>query len=325
MTKNEPFGLSERQRRLFFLIVPGVHLLDLSGPAQSFYEANEMGANYHIEFVAVRDRIKSAQGLVFADLKPLPELTSGDTVIVPGFLLNELDHVEREAIDWILEAYARSCRICSICVGAFFLAKAGLLNGRQCTTHWQVTRRLKDHFPKAIVQENRLFTQDGCIYTSAGEASGIDLSLSLIHDDYGAEMTGKVAREMVVFIRRDGHYHQNSPFVAYRSHINGGIHKVQDWITRHPEQDPSADQLADIACMSKRNLTRQFRLATGTTIRSYVHEVKMEIAKMLIQDASRTIENVANACGFQHARHFRRIWKQHHGMTPRAFRETLHK
>ncbi len=307
-------------KRVIFLLVPSVHLLDLSGPAQSFYEANELGGSYELMFVSNHVKLRSAQGLMLSDLLPLPELHSQDTIIVPGILSDTIDHLSGLPMTWLQQADQLNCRICSICSGSFVLAQSGILNGRKSTTHWKLTTKLQENFPQTQVLENRLFVRDDHIMTSAGESSGIDLSLTLISEDQGALVSGRVAREMVVYMRREGYAKQDSLFVTYRNHIHQGVHKIQDWIANHPQQNPSVESLASVAGMSARNLTRVFRQVTGTTVRSYVNKIKMEIAKSLLDDQNRTIENVAYACGFEHPRQFRRVWKQSFGFTPTEYR-----
>ena len=137
---------------------------------------------------------------------------------------------------------------------------------------------LERRHPAARVRRNRLFVRDGSIITSAGVASGIDMALSMIEEDHGPLVTARVARELVVYLRRDGSKAQGSVFLDYRTHLNTGVHRVQDWLISHPDERPVLDELAGIAGMSPRNLTRVFKQATGLTLKEFSNRLKLEVA-----------------------------------------------
>ena len=309
-----------RPTRLYFLMLPQVHLLDLAGPAQVFYEANGFGADYDIRFCAVDSKVRTAQGLRLADLEPLPEVGPDDMVIVPGLDSETLDDLDHLPAAWLREAYSVGARICSVCSGAFALARAGLLHGRRCTTHWKVADRLQLDYPDIKVVRNRLFVRHGRIVTSAGVASGIDMALSILEEEHGPLIVAKVARELVVYLRRNGGSEQQSVYLDYRTHVHPGVHRVQDWLVAHPEQRPTLEELAKIAGMSPRNLTRTFRQATGVTLKAFANKLKLEIDGNLIHPPDLTLEGVASHCGFQDPRQLRRLWKQSYGVSPSAWR-----
>lgn len=253
-------------------------------------------------------------------LKPFPAPTSEDTVIVPGFVLSEMN-VSSALKRFVREAAKVGAHVCSVCTGTFVLGEAGLLDGRECTTHWKRVRELQQRFPKAVVQSDRLFVTSGNLTSSAGIVSGIDMSLALIEKDYGPRMTARVARELVVYLRRDGHQKQESVFLDYRTHLNSGVHDVQDYISAHPELKVSIARLAVIARMSPRNLTRAFRASTGVSIADFRTKVRLELAQTLMNDPELTLESVAERCGFQSARHLRRVWNQAFGQSPSRLRK----
>jgi len=309
--------------RVFFLILPHVHALDLAGPVQVFYEANGFGADYRLKFCATEPRVRMAQGLTLADLEPLSHAGKGETVIIPGIDSSTLDHLEHVPSSWLRDAHQAGARIASICSGAFVLAHAGLLDGRECTTHFKVTERLERHYPEARVLRNRLFVKDGSVITSAGVASGIDMALSLVEDDLGPRTAAQVAREIVVYLRREGSSEQGSVYLKYRTHMNAGVHRVQDYLIGHPERSPSIDDLARIAFMSRRNLTRAFRRATGVTLKQFANELKLEVAANLLHDPDMSIESVASRCGFRNARQLRRLCRGTLGISPSVWKEEL--
>ena len=307
--------------RVFVLVLPDVHLLDLAGPVQVFYEANGFGGSYEIVHCAVTPAVRSAQGLTLSDLSPLPTVRSDDTLLIPGMESSTLHRLRGIPVRWLGEAAATGARIASICSGAFALAHAGLLDNRECTTHWKVAQRLQEEFPRLRLVRNRLFVKDGNIVTSAGVASGIDMALALVMDDYGPSVVAKVAREMVIYLRRTGEREQISPHLDYRTHLHDGIHRVQDFVVTHPEKNPKLSELARVAAMSPRNLTRLFREATGITIKSYCSRVKVRVAEDLLRNPGLTLENISSSCGFKDPRQLRRLWKQSKGSSPSQWRQ----
>jgi transcriptional regulator GlxA family with amidase domain len=306
-------------RRILFLLLPQVHALDLAGPVQAFHEAGQFGAEYQLTYCAGQDRVVTAQGFVIADLQPPPDVGEDDWVIVPGLDSSCLQDAESMQAEWLRSASHSGARIASVCSGSWALAHAGLLDGRRCTTHWKLVASMQKQFPRAMVQDNRLFVTDGNIMTSAGVSSGIDMALAMIEQDHGPLVTAQVAREMVVYLRRDGSSSQKSIYVDYRTHLHPGVHQVQDWMVAHPEQRIGLGELAARAGMSARNLSRVFKMATGIGIKAFDTRLKLEIAGRLLHDPHITIEQVASRCGFADARQLRRLWKQTYGVSPSAW------
>lgn len=306
--------------RLAVLVLTEVHLLDLAGPVQTFYEANEFGADYRIEFCGIAPETASAQGLVFSHLGPLPELERGDMVLVPGIDSKTVDRLSHAPLAWLRAAHEAGAVICSICTGAFVLGNAGLLDGRDCTTHWKMTALLASRFPRARVADDRLFVRDGNIVTSAGVTAGVDMALALLEDRHGPILTSRVAREMVVYLRRSGDRDQSSIYLDHRTHLHPGIHRVQDALVAHPERKLTIEQLSKIAAMSPRHLSRVFRRATGITPNAFAQKVRLQVARDLLLDPDLTLESISSRCGFSDARQLRRLFKQTFGAPPSAWR-----
>ncbi len=260
----------------------------------------------------------TAQGLQVGGLAPLPKPRESDVVFVPGYPL--ASDIPAAFPRWLKACDRAGARILAICTGAFILGQGGLLDGRRCTTHWRRTRDLQQRFPKAGVLTGRLFVQDGRITTSAGVASGIDMTLDFIEHEHGPVVAARVAREIVVYIRRDGSHKQESVYTDYRTHIDPGVHAVQDWLIAHPETKCGLPQLAKIANMSERNLTRAFSRATGVSIGEYRQRLRLEHARALLADPRMTIEAIASQTGFADARQLRRLWKASYGKPPSATR-----
>lgn len=296
-----------------------MEILDLAGPLQAFHEA----ARSHpirIRICSNAREVASEQNLLLANVDPLPEAGEGDLIVVPGMPYAATRRIDRQVIRWLRGAADAGAHIASVCTGAFVLGEAGLLDGRRCTTHWTRIGELRRRFPKARVLDHRLFVTDDAITTSAGIASGIDMALALIERAMGPLAALDVAREMVVYIRRDGSHAQESVYLDYRTHLHPGIHRVQDELIRNPSRKLALAQLAKTAGMSARNLTRAFRQATGISVNNFATRVRLELAKTLIHDPALSVDAVARRCGFRSARQLRRLWTQHFKTTPSAER-----
>jgi transcriptional regulator GlxA family with amidase domain len=260
-----------------------------------------------------------AQGVTLADVLPLPPVSPDDLIIVPGMLTTDLP-VPPALVRWLQAARRAGAQICSVCTGAFVLGRAGLLDGRRCTTHWKRVRELQQAVPRAKVLADQLFVRDGPIVTSAGIASGIDMALAMVEEHHGPIMAARVAREMVVYMRRGSGHGQSSVYLDYRTHLHAGVHEVQDYLVSHPAARVTLPALAKIGRMSPRTLTRTFRQATGLSIVEFKTRVRLERAATLMRDPALTLDAIADACGFADARQLRRVWRDAHGRAPRQSR-----
>ncbi|MBA4848938.1 GlxA family transcriptional regulator [Emticicia sp. BO119] len=302
--------------KIVFLILPEIQLLDLAGADQVFYEAKCYGSDIEIDYCSFENTIKTSTLLPIGKVKDLHEVSfkAGDYLIIPGaetsYILSDEFKAKYEIFDWLKMAYSQKVILCSVCTGAFVLALAGLLNNRKCTTHWKRTAQLQALFPKTEVVENILFMEDGGILTSAGVTSGIDLALHIVsqlEDDF---FSYKVARELVIYIRRHGNQSQQSIFLQYRNHIHSGVHRVQDWLKENIHRKSSLPDLADIACMSTRNFTRVFKKETGISVNDFTTLIRKEKIKALIKKPDITRSQIANQCGLKSERQIIRLLKE---------------
>lgn len=306
------------------LVLPQVNLLDLGGPAQVFHGANLLGAHYRLEFCGLEKTIPSAQGLKLADIEPLSELASADRLIVPGLHLSETATENQELAEpirrWLQTTARNGIHIASVCTGAFVLGEAGLLDGRQCTTHWSALGHLQTRYPLAKVIDSALFVHDGNITTSAGIASGIDMALALVAQDYGPLFTAQLARYLVVYLRRNGTQPQSSVYLEYRTHLHSRVHQAQDYLINNLTRIVPLQELAEAVHMSVRSLTRSFKEATGLAPGQYHQRLRLELAANLLNNAELNIEEVAARAGFDDVRNFRRLWQREFGLPPSAQR-----
>jgi transcriptional regulator GlxA family with amidase domain len=301
--------------KVAFIVPPHVELLDLAGPAQVFTEAKSQGLDAAIEFYGYQDENTSTSGVAFGEIKNYKKanLKAGDFVFVPGtdhsYLQSKEFASEKTFFKWLAQCAELKINTCSICTGAFFLGEAGLLDNRECTTHWRRTNELKSRFPKAKVLADNLYVKSDNIYTSAGISAGIDLALAILENLKDPHFVHKVARGLVVYHRRDQSHSQKSIYLDFRNHINPKIHEVQDFLIHNLAKENSIETLAEMIAMSPRNLSRVFKESTGLTIVEYLTELRRETAKTLLNNPDYTIDYIASQCGFKTARQLQRILK----------------
>lgn len=311
--------------RVLILIPEGSQLLDVAGPAQVVETARLIGAPYELHFVGTAGQRRTKLGLRFAGIEKLPKPLASDWIVVAGQAAYDPEtrgvcvrnpFAAEEERDWIARAFTAGARLSSVCSGAFALGEAGVLDHRRATTHWLGLDQFRQRFPLAKVVENVLFVDDGQVITSAGVAAAIDMSLHLVARDHGALMALNITRGLVLNQRRSGSDDELSAHLSHRSHPHTGVHRVQDWLSQHIEEPATLDELARIARMSVRSLTREFRAATGLTILDFRERLRLESARDLAARKDLTLEEVAYRCGFGGSRQLRRVWRKHHGAQP---------
>ncbi|WP_348944546.1 helix-turn-helix domain-containing protein [Chitinibacter sp. FCG-7] len=314
-------------REVYFILCPQFMLLDLAGPAEVFQIASEHGAGLNLHMAAAVPELTSSVGLRQHQLAPLPApLPDGALVMLIGVQnsRHNLQRPEAQAIvDWLRREFdsARHQLAC-ICSGTMIAAQAGLLNGKRCTTHHELIERLRHTAPTALIEENRLFVEDGPIATSAGITAGIDLALHLVAREFGPSLAQAIAREMVVWLRRSGQDPQLSAWLAHRNHIHPVVHKAQDLLSQPSQQHQNMkhrwtlDELAKAVHSTPRTLTRLFQQHAGLTPHEYQQSIRLALAQQLLANPALTIEEVAQEAGFGSARDFRRVWQQAHGKLP---------
>ncbi len=294
---------------VLFVLIPGLHVLDLAGPAQVFAMAADHGCPYTLRYVSDHPEVVTAQGVRLSAETRWPELSSADLIVVPGWRTSSpapAGTVTQACLDRLAAHHRRGGLVASVCAGADVLGRAGLLDGRRCTTHHDLQDALAARYPAASVVRDVLYVVDGRVATSAGIASGIDLSLHLVAERDGAAMAAQVSRAMVVYTRRNGSERQDSVMLRHRAHLNDLTHRVQDRIEAGFAGPLPLDELAAGFGVSPRTLTRRFVEATGMTPLRYQQTLRVERAEHLIGHGA-TVEAAARAVGFQDARMLRRL------------------
>jgi transcriptional regulator GlxA family with amidase domain len=284
-----------------FVLTPQVHLLDLAGPAQVF----SIAPGYELVYVAEASPVPTWQGVALhADLT-WPDLGVDDLVLVPGWR-DGYGYFSAETLALLKQHHDRGGTVSSVCAGADALGRAGLLDGRRCTTHHDLQEKLAGSYRAATVVRDVLYVEDDRVVTSAGIASGIDLALHLVAQRHGPAVAARTAREMVIYARRNGDEKQESAMLRHRSHLSDVVHRVQDRIDAGFADPLPLGDLAGAAGVSERTLTRLFTAATGQTPLRYQQQLRLERAEHLIGHGS-TVESAARAVGFGDARMLRRL------------------
>lgn len=264
--------------------------------------------------------LQTSAGFAIATQRGLAALDDADIVVMPAWH-DDCRTAPMDLLDALRGAHARGARMVGLCLGAFPLAQAGLLDGRTVTTHWAAASDLARRHPRVRVNEEVLYVDEGDVLTSAGVAAGLDCCLHLLRQLCGAEAANSVARRLLVAPHRDGGQAQ---FIERPLPVSGSddrFAQVLDWVTRHPQQEHSIDALATRAAMSRRTFTRHFRQATGTSFKQWLLNQRMAHAQRLLETTGVSIEVVADEAGFGTAltlrQHFRAVLRT----SPSAYRK----
>ncbi len=319
--------------QIAFILFPKVHLQDLGGPAQVFFEAAELGkGRFKTVFASPEKMVVSAQGLSFSGLAPLERLSlkPRDLVCIPGFDYKSFTEGEMDAVidrtgEWLREQRNKGVFIASICSGALALGRMGLLDHVECTSHWKCLSYMKNHFPKARVLENRLYVLDKGIFTSAGMTSGIDMALALVEAWRSPLLAAKVAQEMVINVRRAETKEQKNIFLDFKNHFNAEVYRAQEILANRLEAEFTISDLAREMNLSGRHLARLFKNHTGQTIQAYRDHLRLEHGEQLLRHTEMSVKEVAAACGFADPRQFSRLWTRERGCPPGVFKTNARK
>jgi transcriptional regulator GlxA family with amidase domain len=310
----------EPGRLVWAVVFPGFELLDLSGPLCALNIATSTGRASYVS------RVVSAHGGSVASCSGVDVLTSlppphrrVDTLLVVGGLAHIAFEGEDETIALIKDLAAQANRVASVCTGAFLLASAGLLDGREVTTHWRHATELQRRFPNVRVNADRIFLKDGNIWTSAGITAGIDLTLALIEHDFGIEVSKTVAREMVVYHRRSGGQSQFSTMLELEP-PSDRIKDALKFAREHLNEPLPVERMAEAARISARQFARLFLKETGDTPARAVERLRAEVALSRVQEGTESIEMIARSVGFGDKERMRRAFLRIYGQPPRALR-----
>ncbi|HWW08525.1 GlxA family transcriptional regulator [Collimonas sp.] len=319
-------GVEEITIPVYFLLRDATMALDLIGPAEVLRYANRIAeregrANFFdVRYISAASSISTSIGLGLTGFDGLPHSLPANAILVLNGCTGSDDDfssaADQTAVRWLRTHWNDSHRLLCICTGALLAGYAGLLDGRQCTTHHSHCDDLRRIAPRAHVLENRIFVEDRNVYTSAGVTTGIDLALHVVAQITGHARSASIARSLVVYMRRAGSDPQLSPWLACRNHLHPAVHRVQDAIIGNPANDWNLQQLADIACTSERHLTRLFREHTGSSLVDYIQRIRVALARELLTQSKLDMEHVAQQAGFNSTRQLRRVWSKFETLPP---------
>lgn len=307
------------------LVFPGVQALDVSGPLDVFAEANRFlpyEQHYQLEVLAtVHGAIRCSNGLSIIAHRHYSEATEAfDLLLVAGG--PELPRMPRdeELLSWLRGSAMRAKKFGAICNGVFLLAHTGLLDDKQVTTHWNDAPALAVIFPRIKVDADRIFLQDGNLYTSAGVTAGIDLSLYLLSNDVGPEVSLNVAKRLVVFMQRRGGQSQFSPYLTPYVEETSAASIAQQYVLAHLAEELTVDNLASVVAMSPRNFARVFVRDTKITPADFIESARLDAARALLETTSDPLKVVAYRCGFRNANQMRQVFVKRLGVTAMQYR-----
>lgn len=311
------------------VVYPGFKAMEAIGPMSVFEYANlhrqrrGQPPGYDVCVASFKTGAVRSDTLMSLDAsKVINTLALPHTVIVVGARHIQDALVESAAIiDWIAAAAPRITRLTSLCSGAFFLAAAGVLDGKRATTHWGVADRLQADFPAVDVDADAIFIRSENVWTSAGVTAGMDLALALVEQDYGRELALEVATEMVVYLKRPGGQSQFSAHLLSERTTKPNIRTLQGWILDNLHEKLSVAQLAAKAMMSERHFARVFQQEAGLSTQAFIETSRLERATVLLAEVAMPLKTVAARAGFSDEAHMRRVFLKKMGIAPKVYRE----
>ncbi|WP_369214391.1 GlxA family transcriptional regulator [Streptomyces flavofungini] len=319
--------------RVLIAVFPDVDLLDVTGPAEVFALTNRETAGragYEVllagpEAGAVRTSagVRLLTDVAFADTEARGR---PDTLLVPGAVDMTGDgpvaRIDADVVAWLRATAPHARRVASVCVGAHLLAAAGLLDGRTATTHWSTAAQLAADHPAVTVDPDPIFVRAdrGRLWTGAGISACLDLALALVAEDQGEEVALAVARQLVMYLKRQGGQSQFSVPLSRPASARRDIDALRSYIADHLEEDLSAAALAARMCLSERHFARVFKQETGTGAADYVESARVEAARRLLEGTDHSLEQVATASGLGSVETLHRAFRRQVASTPAAYR-----
>lgn len=312
-------------KRIGFVGFDGVVAIDISGPADAFAVANDVGTDpkpaYEVLVIGPTNKpFVSESGLVFKPHRTFKNAHSLDTLIVPGGSGLRKPGVNKAVSAFIKARAGSTRRIASVCTGTYAVAATGLLAGRKVTTHWYFAPDLARRFPDLQVNGNAIYIKDGQFYSSGGATAGIDLALFLIEEDYGQQVSLTVARQLNVYLKRSGGQDQYSEPLRFQAESVSRFAELTTWIHTHLNDDLSVEALAGRACLCPRHFSRRFKAEFGTSPADLVERLRLDEARRRLTSSDNSIENVGISVGFNSADAFRRAFERRLGVSPTDYR-----
>ncbi|RDK02259.1 GlxA family transcriptional regulator [Cupriavidus lacunae] len=325
MSSKSAVSPAQTPRKVVLVIFSGAKLLDITGPIQVFTEAHlKNGAPaYKIEIASEAGGLVTTDSGVVLQSVRLEDVFAEavDTLLIAGGDLAAPPSASEALRACIAQNLNRPRRIGSVCLGAFTLAQIGVLDGREATTHWAVCERLQREHPSVLVKPDAIFVASDDVWTSAGVSAGIDMALAMVEEDLGHEVALKLARLLVLYLKRPGGQSQFS--FELRRQIRDARGRFDDlhiWINDNLAKDLSVPVLAAAAHMSPRNFARVYQRETGKSPARAIEQIRLEAARRLLEEGQDPIKQIAHNTGFGDDERMRRAFIKTLGVSPQDYR-----
>lgn len=327
-------SLRNSKKKIVLVAMPGAYLLDVAGPADVFAMATKVAATIQGRNVAgyeiilaspTRSRqVLSGTGIPLTCSVRVADIDFAvDTLLIGGMSFAFAAQIPPAFFTWLSTHQQQVRRIGSVCVGAFALARAGLLDHKRATTHWEYCDQLQAEYPLVEVDSSPFYVKDGSVYTSGGITTGMDLALALVEEDLGREVALTVARKLVLHLKRPGsqlQFGKSLPPLELTSPLVGTIHP---WLHQHLHEPLQVEDMAVQANMSVRNFSRVFLKETGLTPAKFLEKMRVDTARKFLSQTDLNIEQIADKCGLGGAVSMRRVFLRHLQVTPSHYRNTF--
>ncbi|MBV8158377.1 MAG: helix-turn-helix domain-containing protein, partial [Dyella sp.] len=291
----------------------------LSVPCAVFGETESQSLFQLRVCAAEQGDLHTTAGFGIAARHGLRELSQADVIVVPSWR-NPHESAPEPLLAALRRAHKRSATLVGLCLGAYVLAEAGVLDGKLATTHWRWTELFRQRFPKVRLDPDVLYVDEGNVVTSAGTAAGIDCCLHVVRRQYGAEVANRIARNLVVPPHRQGSQAQYIEQPVLTRAADTPLTKTLHWAALHLHQTHTLDLLASRALMSRRSFTRHFRQHTGTTVGQWLLSQRLSLAQRMLETTDQPIERIAERTGFGTALSMRQHFGVAFNTTPSMYR-----
>ncbi|MEO8821112.1 MAG: helix-turn-helix domain-containing protein [Ginsengibacter sp.] len=315
-------------KHIIILATAGSNLGSIDNPRRAFLTVNEYLKDrgeaelFKVQIAGSSKEVKLANGIytIHPDIE-IKNLKKADLIIIPAFEGDIKTGVEqnKNLIPWIIQQYKKGSEVASLCVGAFLLAATGLLDGKNCSTHWRASHEFANNFPRVNLLTDKIMTDENGLYTSGGAFSSANLILYIIEKYAGREAAIHCSKTFQVDIDR----HSQSPFIIFegqKDHKDEHIKKAQEFIEKNVQEKISVDQLASMLSIGRRNLERRFKKATSNSLVEYMQRVKVEAAKQQFERSADNVNEVMYNVGYNDPKAFRTTFKRFTGLSPVSYR-----
>ena len=312
------------------ILVPLGHtsLPNIDGTHQIFSEVNSLCASmgrpplFHVQLVGLEKPVTQRNGqYTIAPDVLVADVEKTDLIIIPAMHgdLRTACALNSAFAPWIVDQYRNGAEVASFCIAAFFLAETGLLDGRQCATHWRFANEFRTRYPKVKLVDDKIMTSDTGIYTSGGAYSYLNLVIYLVEKYAGRDIAIIIAKAFMIDIDR----HSQSPFIIFegqKAHADEPVRKAQEFIEKNFNEKITVDQLASMFAVGRRNFERRFKKATSNTVVEYIQRVKIEVAKKSLESSRENVNEVMYQVGYSDVKAFRTTFKKITGISPLEYR-----